>query len=313
MKRLTSLLLLLISLAFSPSVHAWAAVAANPASGSYVYSEAATAENAIEKAMAGCLKTAVSCEILGKPVRATAIVLVKSGPQLFFQASPDPVEAESKAMNSCKQKAKGCRVVQAVWDTGNTWVAIASGSNAGHVSYDGNSRENAVKDAIEHCEKRTDKPGSCSVADSNVMTGRAFVAVATSDSAQYSSIRISRDSMTDAKRIAMQGCAALPSKPVDCKISETMLNKGPSPSPAYMKELLAKVERNRVTDQTTPPAGKVVSTPEVIIQRNSCTTSCNNGNCVSTFPDGKEIRWTAPLKTDPFTMKPIFDTAGCGS
>lgn len=46
----------------------------------------------------------------------------------------------------------------------------------------------------------------------------------------------------------------------------------------------------------------------------TCTNDCVNGNCVRTFPDGRQERWQAPMTIDPFTQQMGWDTTtnACG-
>lgn len=74
---------------------------------------------------------------------------------------------------------------------------------------------------------------------------------------------------------------------------------------------VAAVERRLIA--ASRPAPRTVASRSTQINRVSCTNQCFNGNCLRTFPDGKQERWQAPRVYKPSTGNWEWETSSCGA
>lgn len=305
--RQLSALALLASLLFSPlSAHAWGAIAYNN-SVAYTSYGFDSETDAIQAAMSACQKRGSRCKLAfdgGR--RGGALVVYEADDGWSFGFNVDPAKADSSASKDCVKNYKNCRRYSAEWDDGATWGAFATGASASYYSYNGYDQRSAEEDALKMCEERTEEKGSCSIAPGFTTKAKAYFSAAASKSVGNGGFGTSSESKAKADELAMSSCAKHEAKPSDCKVVDRYLNDGPKPSPAAMKTLAARLAKAKAEKQAQGPATQTT----VVQNAYSCHTVCENQACVSRFPDGKVLRWTAPMVFEFGQWK--IDTSSCG-
>lgn len=223
---------------------AWTALAHSPSDGStHLIFDAVSPDSATADALAGCAKSSRStCAIVGQPVRATAAVVYKGKGGIGFAANVDPMTADREARDACTAKYAGCKITNAVWDAGLLWFAVAHSSEKHHLQYGESSKDAAEAKALQGCEAAVSQKGACVLLGGSAFLGQFYLASAGSPKLNRYYFSISATSAREAAAAAMKGCAALPSKPDDCKITEEVGDAGPTPAPASMKDLIAKIK-----------------------------------------------------------------------
>lgn len=283
--------------------HAWGAVAAssptNNTFSSTGHDTAAAAENA---AIAGCEKWGEACKLVLDGARhGGAFVTYEGDGGKGFGYDLDPVKANKKAQASCQSSYKNCRLVSAAWDEGGGWMALARGSDATGLVYNSAEKSDAEKVAVELCEKDVSDKGSCRAYEPFTQFGQVYIATAVSERSKYAHRAISGKSQRAADADSLKGCADNASDPGDCVVRERAINEGPKPAPKSMQKLVASIKK---------PAPAPASRPVAQGRSYSCKTSCTNNSCMSRFPDGKIIRWTAPMVFEFGQWK--ADMSSCG-
>jgi hypothetical protein len=288
---------------------AWGAIASSSVTGTHTATNYGSAAEAEKAAIEGCEKMGRPCTIMVKARNGGAFVLYEGEGGYYGTFATDPAEANKLAKANCSKKNKSCEIRTAAWDGGARWLAVAVSEAGYKVRYNYPDPKAAQEEAMADCLNNSSAPETCKLLDEAAFKGS--VAIATSDSAKRYFIQVDQDPKSAASQ-ALANCAASPSKPLDCKVTEQFTNDAPLPIPKAMKALQAQAEKNqaaakRVKEQA--PAKSVRSTTKTTEQY-SCETVCQNASCVSRFPDGTVLRWTAQMKHDGF--KWALDTSGCG-
>jgi hypothetical protein len=295
----------------SSSACAWTAVAYSKQSG-YLHTQynASTAAEAEKEALAGCSKKALECVLVGEPVDGpVAIVIAKGDGGMGRANSKDPFVAAKDALEQCQEIAKNCRIVQAAWDGGTDWFALAQGEGDFYATYNYSSQKEAEKDAIKGCEtqaKEKSLPSNkCKLLASTGkhiwyarVSSKTYIGIATGDSYEKA--------LNDARKSCQKD-----SKPGEkCDQENVVENKGTALEPNEFKKLEAMIESEKNAKPKSPrisdanlPTAKAVRYSE----------SCQNASCVRKYEDGRTQRYTACL--NPATMLPMndpFKLGGCG-
>jgi len=244
---------------------AWTATAFDKKNGgSQTQLNADTPDEAMKEAMESCQKNATDAECvpnMDHPVRATAVVVVtgvdQNGNKYISEVEDtDPNKAANQALQACRKEATGCQIRLADWDEGATWAAVAIGNPDGtHLSYNNSTQADAENDAIQGCEKNTSQKGSCKIAQNSTTNAHVWYVFATNGL----SFGIGRDKTKQAAiRPALDECNKnnTNSSP-PCKVTDVFENKGPTPAPASLKKVQARIVQNdtpRLTGQAEPPS-----------------------------------------------------------
>ena len=255
MKIRSTLALALVLCAAPLQALAWGAAAHNENGGGFIHVHAATAEDAARLAVEGCNREIGGpCKLSMDPVRGTTIAVAQGDGGRGTSWAPDPRVAADGALKECAKLAKRCRLVNAAWDGGPHWVALAEGGDTSFAMFNAETREEAIRQAIEGCEKLPGSKGACKLADNGVSDGTQYYARVESAQADLSWYAFSVASMKDAEAQAGRFCAAHASKPRDCKLAERRTNKGYLPEPAGMKQVRAMMKKGSTPAPATGPA-----------------------------------------------------------
>lgn len=223
----------------------WGAAAFNADGGGHIHTEAPTSGEAARQAVEACTqRTGLPCKLTFEPVRASAIAVAKGDSGRGTAARPDPHEAAEAALASCRKISKGCRIVSAAWDGGPNWVALAQGPDSYFVQFNAGTRDEAIRLAIEGCDKAASTKGGCEVAAANVSDGLQYYAKAASTQLDRAWYVFDVGSMKNAEDEALRRCAADERRPTDCRVTDRKTNHGWEAEPAGMKAVKAEVERN---------------------------------------------------------------------
>lgn len=296
----------------SSSACAWTAVAYSRDSG-YLFTKygASTAAEAEKQALEGCSKKALECELIGKTVDGpVAIVVAKGDGGMGKATNNDPFVAAKEALTLCREVAKNCRLVQAVWDGGTQWFALARNEEIFYATYNYDSQDESEKDAIQGCENRARKysmpSGTCKL----FTTSGEHLWYARASSSTHQAIYVSIVSAKDALNEAKKGCSEGTKKGENCEQIAELENKGSQAEPVAFKKLKAQIEAEDIALSKNSPISK---TRPATIKTERYTESCQNASCVRKYEDGRTQRYTACL--NPATMLPMndpFKLGGCG-
>ncbi|MFC0351303.1 DUF4189 domain-containing protein [Undibacterium danionis] len=311
MKDFTIALLVVASSLITNSAIAWTAVAHSRESG-YIqtYYGASTAAEAEKGALEGCSKKALNCVLVGATVNGPVAVVIAKGDGGMGRAnSNDPFVAAKNALNECQEIAKNCRLVQAAWDGGTNWFALARSDGNFYATYNYGSQEVAEKDALKGCETQVKE--SLSPSDKCKLfasigehlwyarvSSKTYIGIATANSYEKA--------LDDARKGCQNGL-----KPNEkCDKEDVIENKGALSEPIEFKKLEAIIEAEQnvkpksiKTSNTDVPVAKIVRYSDL----------CQNSSCVRKYEDGRTQRYTACL--NPATMLPMNDPSklgGCG-
>lgn len=288
---------------------AWGAIASNPETGTHIATGHANAAEAEQEAITRCEQKGLPCSILINGSNGGAFVVYVSKGGYHGAFARDPAQADKLAKANCRKNNKVCEIRSAAWDRGAVWLAVAMSDAGSWVRYNNPDPEAVQEQAMADCLSNSSAPKTCKLLGDAAHKGS--VAIATSDSAQLSYLKVALDRETAASG-ALTGCAVLPSKPLDCKVAQQYSNDDPLPSPKAMQALEAQAEKNRAAAmrvKASAPVKSVRSTARTT-EHYTCETSCTNASCVSRFDDGTILHWTAQMKHDGF--KWALDTSGCG-
>lgn len=304
MRFFSSVWFLCILLIFPMKAHAWGAMAASsPSNYSHTSTGYDTKAAAEQAAMANCeQRSGEACKLmLGGARHGGAFVTYQGDKGKGFGYDVDPVKANAKAQAACRDDFKNCRIVDAVWDEGGMWMAYAIGKDDRYLAYNFREKSGAESEAIQGCEKAVSEKGTCRLHEPFTRFGKIYNAEAYSEKASFVHHAISGESQKVADSVALRGCAEHPSRPDDCVVRERFINEGPKPAPKSMQKLVASIKKIAPTPSSRPVAQ---------MSSYSCETNCVNNNCVSSFPDGRVIKWIAPNVFEFGKWK--VDTDGCG-
>jgi hypothetical protein len=249
----------------SSQAFAWTATAFDKKNGgSHTQLNADTPDEAMKEAMESCQKNATDAECvpnMDHPVRATAVVVVTGvlqdgSAQISEAANTDPNKAEIQALQGCRKQATGCQIRVADWDNGATWAAVATGSPDGiRVSYDYSTQADAENDAIQGCEKNTSQKGSCKIAQNLTTSTHTWYVIATHGPS--AGIGVDETKQAAISRALDECNKSNTNSSASCKVTNVFENKGPTPAPASLKKVQARIVQNdtpRLTGQAEPPS-----------------------------------------------------------
>jgi hypothetical protein len=242
------------------------------------------------------------------------MIVAKGEGGLGYASNPDPDKAVAQALQGCREGARNCQVMQAVWDGGVYWAAVAMSEVNSYVRVNASSREDAEADALAGCRKASPNPAACEVKPNMTSNAQSHYARASS----ATRVGIGRAATVErAKSLALESCAENTPAADRCTVERVDLNDTAAPAPKKMARLKALAERNlaaAVAESQPAPRAQptVVSTRSNNVLR--CTNQCFNGSCIRTFEGGRQERWQAPRKFDPFTGNWGWDTTtnACG-
>jgi hypothetical protein len=292
---------LFAALLFALSAHAnaWIAIAHGDDGQAFVESNAASAEEAADKALAWCHKDSKGCRLLGKPVAGpVAQVIARTGDGISVSTNRDPLVATEDAMKACKARFKhACKPDLVSWDEGDRWFAIAAGDSGAYIEYGDESEAQAKSGAIKGCRKRTDRPESCEIKAAGSQP--TWIAVATHGTYFGWAWENTKDAALAAAR---NECKRVSSgKP--CDDTNVVFNPGPVEAPNSVATVQARIERQHKAATAARNADTVVRYSD----------TCHNAACVRKYENGKTVRYTACL--NPATALPMNDPTrlgGCG-
>lgn len=213
------------------SAFAWVAIAFDAKGNSQLAFGFDSAQAAGAAAMNACqAKFSSECKVQAVAAR-TAMVVAKGAGGWGQAADPDPQRAVQKATEECGKHAKGCRLVQAVWDAGPMWTALAIGADTYHLTYNELSRSAAESAALQGCRKTSKKPDSCKLDVPMTTALDEDIAVAVSKT----SLGVGRGSDKDAaQKQAKALCARAALRGSTCALQAVVHNLGPLPRPKSM-------------------------------------------------------------------------------
>ncbi len=288
---------------------AWTAVAYSKDSGySHINYDAANPEEAKRTALAGCSKKAKECVIVGGAnVGPGALVVAKGagGMSMSFRKSPE--EAEKNALSNCKEKYSKCRVVDAAWDEGANYFALAMGDKYYYFVYGADSDLEAKQGAIAGCEKGGSSVGSCKIAETFSGSGPTWFVSAFSGDDGW--IGLNRTKV-DAVEAAMSGCRKKVGQGNKCKVQDEFHNPPSTDAPASFKRLEARIAA--ATQAVSKPSSPSVSNdcrPKSDYLR--CTSQCTNGNCIVTYENGCKMQVQVRPKHNPFNNQWEYPSPSC--
>lgn len=288
---------------------AWGAVAANADSGTHTSTGYGSANEAEQAAVKGCEKMGLPCYVLIEAANGGAFVVYVGKDGYHAAYARNPGEANNLAKVGCRKNYKGCELRTAAWDEGAVWLAVANSDGGSWVRYNITDPEEAQKQAMADCKGKSSAPNTCAIVGNDAHKGHVAIAASERAKLSYISVATGREA---AAAGAMKGCAELPGKPDDCKVTQQVSNDESLPTPNAMKALAAQAEKNRAARlrvKASPPVQPTRSTSRTT-EHYTCETTCNNASCVSRFGDGRIVRWTAQMKHDGF--KWALDTSNCG-
>ena len=285
--------------ALSAHANAWMAVAHGDNGYAFVDSDAASSEEASDKALAGCRKKSDGCKLLGEPVAGpVALVIARADGGITASTSRDPLAAAERAMKDCKTHfRRACKPDLVWWDEGDRWFAISTGDGGPFIEYGDESEAQAKSGALNGCRKRTDKPATCEIKDAGSKS--IWIAVAENGTNYAWAGGGTKDGALSAARKECERAGG--GKP--CDDTNAFFNPGPVDAPSSIATVQARIDQQRKASTARADTGSVVRYSD----------TCHNAACVRTYENGKTVRYTACL--NPATSLPMNDPTrlgGCG-
>ncbi len=231
---------------------------------SFTHVDATSPEEAAQLAKEGCQKKSAhsDCVQIGEPQHGK-IVAIALGTLYTYddkisvsRYTDDPNRAAEIALEMCRKQARKCHLTLLAWDSGINWAALANNGTDGlFVRANASTRDEAINDAKEGCEKMAAIKGNCKVVEGFTRSTRAWYVVATGDSgARYA---LSETSLDDAKKTALQHCLEIHGK--NCSVTNVVENDAPKAESVTFKMYQAHVERQKA--QHKPPIRKSAPIP----------------------------------------------------
>jgi Domain of unknown function (DUF4189) len=305
LKFLKSLLLAATVALLCGQAQAWTAIAIGEEY-SFIQYNSDTSQQAETEALTKCSAKASGCQLFGKTMNGTAVVLAKGDGGWGRASNLNPRIAANNALAQCREVSKNCRFESAVWDSGATWGAVAIGKDATFVQVNATTRIEAELDALKGCEKLVTTAGSCKIAPDFSFNRHVYYSFASSKDHSGLGREVTPE---QAGRLAIESCDKGKAPGETCAITNVFENRGPTAEPIDMKQLVAEIEQAPRKTSKAPPVSPRYTTQQM------CTNHCANGNCVRSFKDGRKDRWQAPYIFDPVTKVWTWDvtTNACGS
>lgn len=296
---------------FSQETHAHGVLAAGVNGVVYVLdtlSNTVTDQNRSE-ALAGCMSLGgESCKVAYEVEGNNTIAVSRADYGMYFSGRTDPDMAISDSLAGCRKSYKNCRSENLYWIPLHRYAAYAGGIDAEGIrqpffAYNAGSEPEAEQVALNGCKKN----GNLNCVVENQYSKAITYVYAAGNKSAFVSMHASPDS---SKQIALEGCKKQhKEQPGSCKVESVFQNEGPSVAPknfqaAYKKTFAWKQENVRgiATNASTSRQDN----------RLTCHNQCVNGDCVRTFPGGRQERWQAPRVYDPLSGDWKWETGSCG-
>lgn len=242
MAKLLSCVLGLTALIASDA-HAWVALAFDEYSGAtYIAHAVDDAARAETLALERCNRpvTRARCVMIDPARQGGAMVVVRGiDPangrlRVATAMDTDPGVARLASLSACRRAGNvHCTVVDAAWDPGQAWAALAKSSDAMFFSPNADSPEAARAASLAGCEALTAQRGACKVFGPSVSSDQAWVVFVESKDARYFGHDADRST---AEAEALEACRVTSAQPEACRVTRFHQNTGPRIAPtAYLR------------------------------------------------------------------------------
>lgn len=183
------------ALLFSTHAHAWVALAYDDYAGmTYISRHPASAERAQAEALEGCRQRVdkARCRVLGVAAQGEAMVVVRGINALNGRGhvttavDSDAEQARHLALTDCAQAGNyHCTVVDALWDAGANWSALARSDDVFYFAHDANTAEAARANAMAGCKARSAVADRCAIVGPSVSDAHAWVVFVESGASKF--------------------------------------------------------------------------------------------------------------------------------